>query len=464
MKTRFLKNLSFNVIAQFSYLVLQFIILMIVPKVVTVEEYGLFQTFMFYLSYVVILQLGWSEGMYVNGGGLRFRELDRDTYIGQIKAFFWLELIISTCFFFLGVLMTSGNMRFIFLMLAISIFIKNFNGLGSVILTMTNRVAAFAFVIMIQSIFNAVILIILILLHQLTFKTLILTTMTSMLLSGVVNFLKIRPLTNVHHHVPIPWSEIKKNVSLGMPLLFANLASLLVIGTIRFFIQQRWDLETFAKISLPLSLSNIVMVFVTAISVTIFPVLKRLTKKNIIQKYSDLRAGVTCLFLIILLTYFPLKMIILLWIPKYSDSLWYMGILFPVVFYQANFEIFIATFMRVFLMGKTLFWINLISVGLGAILGFISAYVFHNIAFAVFSIIIVMAAKKMIGDLFMRPVVKVAVLRPIMIELSMILIFIFSALSANIWIGLGSYFITLIIYMMFEQKQIKAAFKAIREI
>lgn len=396
MNTRFLKNLSFNVIAQFSYLVLQFTILMIVPKVVTVSQYGLFQTFMFYLSYVVILQFGWSEGMYVNGGGLRFAELDRETYIGQIKAFLGFEFAISAFVFLISLILTKGDMRFVFLMLAISIFLRNFNGLGSVIFTMTNRVAAFSFVIIIQSFFNTVVLLVLICLHQLNFRTLIFATMASILLSSAFNFFKLRPLTNMYHHVPVPWLEIKKNISLGMPLLFANLASLLIIGTIRFFIQQRWDLETFAKISLPLSLSNIVMVFVTAISVTIFPILKRLTQRDIVQKYSDLRSGVTFLFLVILAGYFPLKTVISIWIPQYSDSTWYMAILFPVVFYQANFEIFIATFMRVFLMGKTLFWINLFSVGLGAILGFTSAYIFHSLTLAVVSIVIVMGTKKVI--------------------------------------------------------------------
>ena len=47
--------------------------------------------------------------------------------------------------------------------------------------------------------------------------------------------------------------------------MFANIASMLIIGVVRFGIERSWDVETFGKVSLTLSASNLMMLFINAV-------------------------------------------------------------------------------------------------------------------------------------------------------------------------------------------------------
>ncbi|MFU1850464.1 hypothetical protein ACM6QJ_14265, partial [Enterococcus faecium] len=43
----------------------------------------------------------------------------------------------------------------------------------------------------------------------------------------------------------ILFPEILDNINIGSKLMISNIASMLIIGTIRFFVQQKWTIETF---------------------------------------------------------------------------------------------------------------------------------------------------------------------------------------------------------------------------
>ena len=44
--------------------------------------------------------------------------------------------------------------------------------------------------------------------------------------------------------------EIKENMSAGIKLMLASLSSMLIIGVVRFGVENHWDIATFGKVSL----------------------------------------------------------------------------------------------------------------------------------------------------------------------------------------------------------------------
>ena len=44
--------------------------------------------------------------------------------------------------------------------------------------------------------------------------------------------------------------------------------------------------------------------------------------------------------------YYPLQEILLLWIPKYADSLIYMAILFPICIFESKMALLISTYLK----------------------------------------------------------------------------------------------------------------------
>ncbi|MDS2648391.1 hypothetical protein RKV05_00210, partial [Streptococcus pneumoniae] len=79
--------------------------------------------------------------------------------------------------------------------------------------------------------------------------------------------------------------------------------------------------ETFGKVSLTLSVSNLLMTFINAIGLVVFPLLRRTKAENLPKIYSNLRNVLMLIMFAILLIYYPLKIVLDRWLPAYQDAL-----------------------------------------------------------------------------------------------------------------------------------------------
>ncbi len=77
--------------------------------------------------------------------------------------------------------------------------------------------------------------------------------------------------------------EIFDNINIGSKLMLSSIASMLILGTIRFFVQQRWSIETFGKLSFTLSISNMFLTFVNAVGIVMFPLLRRTNQQRLLN-------------------------------------------------------------------------------------------------------------------------------------------------------------------------------------
>lgn len=84
-------------------------------------------------------------------------------------------------------------------------------------------------------------------------------------------------------------SEMWINLSIGSKLVLANVASMLITGIVRLAIENYWSIEVFGKISLAMSISSMLMVFVNAVSVVVFPMLKRMENDKLSDTYEKIR-------------------------------------------------------------------------------------------------------------------------------------------------------------------------------
>ena len=128
--------------------------------------------------------------------------------------------------------------------------------------------------------------------------------------------------------------EAWRNVSSGIKLTITNLYSLLIIGIIRMSIESQWDIETFGKISLTISISNLLMVFIPAVAMVMFPTLRRISKDKLAFVYSTMQLGIMIPLLGMLTVYYPLKEIMSVRLPQYAESLKYMALLFPMCIFR----------------------------------------------------------------------------------------------------------------------------------
>ena len=117
------------------------------------------------------------------------------------------------------------------------------------------------------------------------------------------------------------FKETLENINVGIKLMFSNISSMLIIGVVRFGIERAWGVITFGKISLALSISNLMMLFINSVGVILFPILRRTEERKLPNIYLTMRDFLMVTLLGFLLIYFPLKVILSIWLPEYLESL-----------------------------------------------------------------------------------------------------------------------------------------------
>ncbi|HHK7210311.1 TPA: hypothetical protein ACQXLP_002149, partial [Streptococcus pneumoniae] len=148
------------------------------------------------------------------------------------------------------------------------------------------------------------------------------------------------------------------NIRVGINLMLSNIASSMIIGIVRMGIQWNWNIETFGKVSLMLSISNLLMTFINAIGLVVFPLLKRTKTENLSKIYSNLRNVLMLIMFAILLFYYPLKIILDLWLPAYRDALIFMALIFPMSIYEGKMALVINTYLKALRMERDILKIN----------------------------------------------------------------------------------------------------------
>lgn len=259
-------------------------------------------------------------------------------------------------------------------------------------------------------------------------------------------------------------SEAKENLSAGSQLMLANIASVLIIGIIRYGISNGWDISTFGKVSLTLSVSNFVLTFISAISIAVFPVIKQLNKQNMIKLYSGLRFLMTYGLLGFMIFYFPVYIGLFYWLPQYRDALIFMILLFPICVYESKVQILSNTYFKSLRKERVMLLINASMVIISILLTIINVYIAHNLWGTVFSILLVNFIRSLISELVLVRFVGIKTYREIIIEIIYVAIFIFLGLSFNTLIATLTYVSVYVLLIVSNWRSIKSNINLLRQL
>ena len=91
--TRFAKNMSYTISSNLISLIVSTLVVMVIPKLIGIEDYGYWQLYIFYSSYVGFLHFGWNDGIYLRYGGEKYKDLDKKLFYSQ-----FMELLASQIF------------------------------------------------------------------------------------------------------------------------------------------------------------------------------------------------------------------------------------------------------------------------------------------------------------------------------------------------------------------------------
>ncbi|MDP5274718.1 hypothetical protein [Chengkuizengella axinellae] len=285
----FMKNFSYSLTSNLVSFIISILIVLIIPKLIGVEEYGYWQLYIFYVSYVGFLHFGWNDGIYLRYGGKDYEKLDKPLFYSQFIMLMMSQAIFTSFIFVYSSLFVSNiNKVFIFQTIAFVLLIVNARVMLQLILQSTNRIKEYAQITIMDKLLYMILIITFLLIGIRDFKFMIIADIIGKFISLLYAIYCCRDL--VIHRISTFYFSFKEtviNVSVGIKLMFSNIASMLIIGNVRFGIERTWDVSTFGKVSLTLSISNLMMLFINAMGIIMFPVLRRTDEERLPSIYND---------------------------------------------------------------------------------------------------------------------------------------------------------------------------------
>lgn len=460
---RVAKSVIISIIAQIISLATSFVLNFIVPKFIPELDYSYWQTFVLYVGYVGVLHFGLLDGIVLRYSQYDYNELDKARVRSQFQFLLVFVTIccIGTCS--ISALFTEGVSWQICVLVAIGIVTKNIFTYTSYIYQITNRIKYYAFLVIAQRLVYAVFVVVLLLFKVQDFYWYCIAE----LFGDMVGF-----FCGTFHNkglyfgksIPIKevFKEVGTNVSCGIMLMIANFSSSFLVGGAKMVIQWHWDELIFGKVAFAFSASNLFLTFVTAISVVLFPSLKRMKEEELPELYKKIRDVISPLLFFAMILYFPLCFILNAWLPKYAASLTYLGILLPIIIFSSKVSLLTNNYLKAYRKEKLMLIINVICVAIGFGMALLSAYIVDNLDLLLYSVVFIIVVRSIASEMVVSKLINKKFYKDFIVELIMTVAFIVVVRYMNLWQGCLGYLAALILYAVIYRKNIVTMFKNIK--
>lgn len=454
---KFIKNVSYLMFVNVLSFVISAVITFVVPKFLSIREYSYFQLYLFYLNYLGFCCIGWIDGIVLRYAGKYYEDIDKKVFSGQFKLYSFLEILIGIIVIVVVAIIKPDDVdkMQVFVMIGVAIILSQVNAFFRYLMQVVNYINVYAQNMLLEKIVYILGVALVLGSKNYNYKYLIWADLLAKLVVLVHMLIVNRELVKTKS-VPLQGTliEAKENISVGLKLLAANGSSLLIVGIIRYTIQSHWDVETFGKISLSLSVSNMFMVFVQAVGVSLFPMLRRIRKELLSKLYLIIRHTLMFSMLGMLILYYPAYRILSLWLPQYAESLHYMALMFPICIFESKIQLLIEPYLKSLRKEKDLLKINLSAVGLSLFSSALTIVILNNLNLAVLSIVIILGYRCVALELIIERTIKIQLKKDIAGEILMVISFIVFNWCLGGPLGVLAYALVYVVYVIINRSGI----------
>lgn len=430
------QKLSYSVGANVLNTFISMILVFIVPKSLGVRQYAYWQLYTFYTSYIGFFHLGWLDGIYLRFGGREYESLDKKYFHTQFILLTGMEIIFTITIAIISLMFVGdGNKQFVLIMTGFCCIAQIPRTFLQYLLQITGRVDAYAKNFMLEKVVYAILVLLMLFIGKDNFKVLLIADLFA---RTVTLLLLCRQCKDIVFSEGDKFLEgIKEacfNIKIGIKLLSANIAAMLLTGIIRFAIEGAWDIEVFGKISLSLTICNLLMVLINAVSVVIYPILKNTEADKLKDVYKTIRILLMVPVLGALVCYYPARIILSRWLPQYAESLRYMALLFPICMFESKFSLLVCTYLKALRKEREIMWINIGAVLLTGIFTSVTVYWQQNLFATILLLPILMGIRSIVSEILVARYLNLSLTKEIIWEVILSCIFILASWNLqNLW-------------------------------
>lgn len=423
---------------------------LIVPLLLDKENYGFYKTFTLYLTYFGIFNLGLIDGIYLKFGGVDYQDLDKTKFRTYTRFLFYLELLASIVIFLVSFLLIKGDTKYVFMFLGINMLSVQFTTYFQRISQITTRFAKQAVFDLLYSVCILIIVGILYLTKSTSYKvylSLVIGMNYLILIWYVANYMDI--IKGSHEKISNTKSDILKIIKLGMPLMIANLAGELILNMDRQVVNIFFTKEEYAIYAYAYNILSVVNIFISAISLVIYPYLRKMNLENLKKNYSDANSLILIIVYSCLASYFFLVKIIELVLSSYIDSIPILRIIFPIIVFTSSITVIKHNYYKALDKNHIYFYKSLMMLVLSLLANLIAYFVYKTVIAISIASIITMMIWYIDTEIYFIKNYKVHYIKNLIYLIGMLLGYYLTVyLISNIYIGFLVYFLLVIFVSM----------------
>lgn len=404
---RFLINVVYTFFANGFSLLISMITMLFLPKFLNISGYGYWQLYILYTGYLGLFHLGLCDGLYLKYGGKRYSDINKNIYSQQFKIlsiYIFALICFGICFFSLTI--DEINKRDILILAAVALFLYTPKNFLLLTIQAVGDFKEYSRATICERITFFICIIFLFFLKIEDYRCYILADIISRMVSLIYILTSFKNIIIIKEKVSLKGiKECILDIRSGYSIVIAGIASNLIVGIVRFSIENIWNIETFSKVSLALSILNIVLSFVNMISLVMFPFLKTETSSSLLKIFSCFDEFSVLGLLGILILGAPMSLFIKLWLPEYAESIEYFCILLPSCLMECKMAVLCNSYFKTLEEQKKLLYINLLMLALSGLFSFVCIYLLKNLIMAVYLIAILLIFRTILSEIVIRSII-----------------------------------------------------------
>ncbi len=309
----------------------------ILPKIFDKTSYGYIRSFIMYTSYVGLLYFGISDGIHLKYAGIPYEKLDKKRLRFFTNIFLIMEIGITILIIIASLLFVKDENKLIFCAIGCYVTLSNFSGYSQNIAVVSSKFKLISVLNLIIASLKTLLVIVLLGLYIFNRLPLFYWYIIFFcIIYAIVDLIYIISLNDCFFGsfdiTKELFFEYFSIMGIGIPLLFSNLFGQ-YIGTIEPTILQLFHpvslSNAYSYYAFSSSLATILAPLVSAITLVIFPYLRKKTIKYDIALFIPIMNLMLILIAFSLLAYYPMKIFIPIILPQYKESFSVFRILFP---------------------------------------------------------------------------------------------------------------------------------------
>lgn len=429
-----------------------------------VEGYGYWEVYLLYTSYVGILTFGYNDGIYLKYGERNYDQLPVSLLRSATRLFAVLMFAITLTFSLLVLLSSAEyDLKFALFFACSNIFVLAVSCFFVFICQITNQFKYYSLFSTIDKIAVLITIFLLFIINQENYEFVIIADFIAKIGVLVLMVSKMPELVfGPQESLKESWKFMLSNMSVGIKLMIANLMSMLLIGAGKFIVQFLGDISTFAVFSFGISITGLVLTAITAISLVLYPAIKRMSESRYGELFRKLNSFTRIISISSLLVYYPVCILVEKFYPNYLGVLSYLSFLFLTVFYQCKITLVNNTFYKVLRLEKQLLIANLSCVALFCVIALISFSLTKAIDSIAISIFVAMCFRSYSSEHYLSRVLNLSTDQNDLVELSAIIAFILTVKLLSIYVSFAIMAVIVIMWLYVDRKSLQYILSSVK--